>query len=143
MPQNLPADFLRLFQSNLSTQEGVLFPTFTFLKFVYVFLIHARAKSSSIPLRSIPSDLPLMGREESAGCLRQPADASMTEASFRLTRFARMFHSGVGHEAVAARDLVTDLSISLQSGKTADILRFAAESADLPRLPHCLGITAS
>ena len=50
-----------------------------------------------------------------------------------------MFHSGVGHEAVASRDLVTDLSISLQSGKTADILRFAAESADLPRLPHCLG----
>ena len=50
-----------------------------------------------------------------------------------------MFHSGVGHEAIAARDLVTDLSISLQSGKTADILRFAAESADLPRLPHCLG----
>ena len=64
---------------------------------------------------------------------------SMTEASFRLTRFARMFHSGVGHEAIAARDLVTDLSISLQSGKTADILRFAAEFADLPRLPHYLG----
>ena len=54
-----------------------------------------------------------------------------------------MFHSGVGHEAVAARDLVTDLSISLQSGKTAAILRFAAEAADLPRLPHCLGCFAS
>ena len=54
-----------------------------------------------------------------------------------------MFHSGVGHEAVAARDLVTDPVNLLQSGKTADILRFAAESADLPRLPHCLGITAS
>ena len=42
-----------------------------------------------------------------------------------------MFHSGVGHEAVATRDLVTDPVNSLQSGKTADILRFAAESADL------------
>ena len=51
--------------------------------------------------------------------------------------------SGVGDEAVAARDLVTDLSISLQSGKTADILRFAPESADLPRLLHGLGCFAS
>ena len=42
-----------------------------------------------------------------------------------------MFHSGVGHEAVAARDLVTDPVYPLQSGKTAPILRFAAESADL------------
>ena len=55
----------------------------------------------------------------------------------RDLRLRRICQSGVGHEAVAARDLVTDLSIPLQSGKTADILRFAAESADLPRLPHC------
>jgi hypothetical protein len=55
----------------------------------------------------------------------------------RDLRLRRIWQSGVGHEAVAARDLVTDLSISLQSGKTAAILRFAPESADLPRLPHC------
>ena len=50
-------------------------------------------KSSSIPLRSIPSDLPLMGREVSAGCLRQPSDAvyggSGTSALPRMLRILR------------------------------------------------------
>jgi hypothetical protein len=45
--------------------------------------------------------------------------------------------SGGGHEAIATRGLVADLSISFQSGKTAVIIRFATEFADLPRLPHC------
>ena len=77
---------------------------------------------------AMPKDLPLWAeRNRKIDALRLRYERQPSG----LAKLARMFHSDADDEAIAARDLVTDLSISLQSSKTADIRRFAAESADL------------